>query len=135
MRSVVRILAVAALVPWLAVSAALAREHVHESDAAGHASLVHSHFAPHDQEGRHLDLDHHHGAEIGGGDAHVVWLDQVGIAPAAHGFTQFLFVLSTPIIIAPPPVRHVAVAADETSLPHGPPRASLSLRAPPSVFL
>jgi hypothetical protein len=64
-----------------------------------------------------------------------LWLDEVGLAEATHSFHQLLFVVSAHIAIAPRAIVHMAVVADEATLPHGPPRASLSLRAPPSVFL
>jgi hypothetical protein len=132
---VVRILAVVALVPWLAVSAAFAREHVHESDTSGHASVVHAHFAPHGHDASHVfDVDHY-AAEFSDADEHVLWLDQVGVAPTAYAFPPFLIVPSTLVVIASEAVRHTVAAADEATLPHGPPRASLSLRAPPAVFL
>lgn len=134
MGSVVRILTVVVLVPWLALSAVVAREHVHESDAAGHASVVHTHFAPHDDRAHASHLDHDE-AELSDADEHVLWLDETGIAETAHAFPHFLVVVSTHAITAPPTLRHAAVAPDEATLPHGPPRASLSLRAPPSVFL
>jgi hypothetical protein len=133
MRSVFRILVVVTLVPWLAVSAALAREHVHEAEASGHAAVVHAHFAPHGQDAAHADR---HEAEFSDADEHVMWLDQVGVAAAgADTFPPVLVVLATHLDIAPQAVRHTVIAADEATLPHGPPRPSLSLRAPPPVFL
>ena len=135
MGSVIRILAVAILAPWLAVSAALAPEHVHQPGVTGHASVVHTHFEPHHHESARLDLDHHHAAELSAADEHVMWLDQVGIPLTAYLFPDFLGVVSTRAIISPQPVRYTAAAADEATLPHGPPRVSLSLRAPPSAFL
>jgi hypothetical protein len=132
MVSVVRILTVVVLVPWLAVSAVLAREHVHESDVAGRASVVHTHFAPHDADAAHASHLDHDDAEFSDADEHVMWLDQAGIAKTADVFPQFLALVSTHIISAPPSLRHAVVAPDEATLPHGPPRVSLSLRGPPS---
>jgi hypothetical protein len=132
---VLRILAVVTLVPWLAVSAAFAREHVHESDASGHASVVHAHFALHAHDAAHVSDADHHGAEFSDADEHVLWLDQVGVAPASYAFPQFLVVHSVVVVIASQAVRNTVAAADEATLPHGPPRASLSLRAPPAVLL
>jgi hypothetical protein len=136
MGSVVRVLTVVVLVPWLAMSAVLAREHVHDSTAAGHPPLVHTHVAPHHDDtahASHLDLD---GAEFSDADEHVMWLDTVAIAETAHACPQCFVVVSTHIISAPETVQHHPVfAPDEATLPHGPPRVSLSLRAPPSVFL
>jgi hypothetical protein len=135
MGSVVRILTVVVLAPWLPVSAVLAREHVHESTAVGHPSVVHTHVAPHHDEAAdasHLD---HDGAEFTDADEHVMWLDPVAIAETAHAFPECFVVVSTHIVSAPGSVRHAVVAPDEATLPHGPPRVSLSLRAPPPVFL
>lgn len=134
MASVVRILTVIVLMPWLALSAVLAREHVHESDAAGHPSVVHTHFAPHNDRAHASHLDHDD-AELSDADEHVMWLDETGIAETAHAFPQFLVVASTHTVTAPSSRRGAAVTPDEATLPHGPPRATLSLRAPPSVFL
>jgi hypothetical protein len=135
MGSIRRILTVASLVPWLAVSAVIAREHVHESHSDDHPSVAHSHFAPHtqnDHENFHLD---HDGAELSDVDEDVVWMDAVGLAEATRSFPPLLVILSTPIeIVSERPVR-VAVVADEATLAHGPPRVSPSLRAPPFASL
>lgn len=136
MWSMGRVLTVAALTPWLVVSVALAPEHVHESDSADHhTSVAHRHFAPHDHDrADHFHRDHD-GAEISDRDVPIVWGDEVGIAEAVRSFPAFLVVVSLQIAIAPQPVRHAVVAIDEATLPHGPPRVSLSLRAPPSSSL
>jgi hypothetical protein len=133
MRTLGRIIAATALAPWLVVSSALAPEHVHESEAADHhASQAHRHFAPHDHaRGDLLHLDHD-GAEISDVDDLVVWLDEVGIAETSHSFPEFLIALATHVASLPSPVVHVAVVADEATLPHGPPSLSVGLRAPPS---
>jgi len=129
--SIRRILIVAPLVPWLALSPVLAREHVHESDSADHASVAHSHFAPHDHGGNEIS-NHDHDAEVSDLDEHVVWLDEVGIAEASRSFPPVLLILPAHVAIVPELLVRVAVVADEATLAHGPPRASPSLRAPPS---
>jgi hypothetical protein len=143
MRTLGRILTASALAPWLVVSSALAPEHVHEAGSADHhPSVAHRHFSPHEHplaeashharaDASHLD---HDGAEVEDPDEQVVWLDQVAVAEAAHSFPVTLFVVSTHVDVAPEPLVRVAVAADEATLPHGPPRSSASLRAPPSVL-
>jgi len=128
-----RILAATALAPWLVLSSAVAPEHVHESDAADHhAAVAHRHFAPHDHDAADVSHLDHDGAEVSDADDHVVWLDEVGIAEATHSFPEFLILLATHIALLSPPVVHVAVVADEATLPHGPPLVSAGLRAPPS---
>lgn len=137
MGSLHRILTVACLVPWLAVSAVMAREHVHESHSTDHASVAHRHFAPHthsEHDIRHLDHLHldHDSAEVSDVDEDVVWLDEVGLAETTRSFFPLLIVTVVPIEIAPDRLVHVAMVADQATLAHGPPRATLALRAPPS---
>ena len=124
-----------ALMPWLAVSSVIAREHVHESDSADHASIAHSHFAPHNQSGNEISNHDHDGAEVSDVDEHVVWLDEIGIAEATRSFPPLLVVLPTYIEIVQQRLVRVAVIPDEATLPHGPPRVPPSLRAPPSASL
>ena len=124
-----------ALMPWLAVSSVIAREHVHESDSADHASVAHSHFAPHSHGDHEIANPDHDGAEISDIDEHVVWIDEVGLAEATRSFPPPLIILSTHIAIVPERLVHVAVVPDGATLPHGPPRVSPSLRAPPSASL
>ena len=135
MGSIRRILIVAPLVPWLALSAVLAREHVHESDSADHASIAHSHFAPHGQSASEIADHDHDGAEVSDVDEHVVWLDQAGIAEATRSFAPVLLILPAHVEIVPELLVRVAVVADEATLAHGPPRVSPSLRAPPFAAL
>src|SRR3954451_8637342 len=99
MLSALRIVTVLALAPWLAVSAVLAREHVHESDAAGHASAPHSHFGPHAQAGTHVAHLDHDAAELGDVDGPVVWLDNVGIPEAPHALAHDVLLVSTPSVL------------------------------------
>ena len=132
MGSIRRILTVASLVPWLAVSAVLAREHVHESHSDDHPSVAHSHFAPHTQDSHEIFHLDHDGAGVSDVDEDVVWLDEVGLVEATRSYLPLLVMLSTHLeIVLERPVR-VAVIPDEATLPHGPPRVSPSLRAPPS---
>ena len=135
MRTLGRIIAASALAPWLVVSSALAPEHVHAAGSADHyPSVAHRHFSPHEHplaEAFHHD---HDGAEVEDPDEQVVWLDQVAVAEAARSFPVTLFVVSTHVDVAPEPLVRVAGAVDEAPLPHGPPRSSASLRAPPSVL-
>ena len=65
----------------------------------------------------------------------VVWGDEVGLAEAVRVVSPALVILSTPIEIVPAAGRARGGPSDEATLPHGPPRVSLSLRAPPSASL
>ena len=136
MWSIARLLTLATLVPSLAVSAAIAPPHVHESEGPDHHTAVaHRHFAPHQHEAEDADHHDHDAAELSDHDEDVLWLDEAGIAETTRSFAPPLIVVSTRIGIAPQMVRHAVAAIDEATLPHGPPRCSLGLRAPPSVFL
>jgi hypothetical protein len=135
MSSIRRILIVASLMPWLALSTVAARQHAHESDSADHVAVVHTHFAPHSDRDNDISHHDHDGAELSDIDEHVVWIDEVGLVQAPRSFPPPLVILSTPIGIVPERLVHVAVIPDEATLPHGPPRVSPSLRAPPSASL
>ena len=129
-----RILIVASLMPWLALSTVLARQHAHESDSGDHVAVVHIHFGPHSHSDNEISHRDHDGAELSDVDEHVVWIDEVGLVQATRSFAPPLVILSTPIGITPEELVHVAVIPDEATLPHGPPRVSPSLRAPPSTL-
>jgi hypothetical protein len=135
MGSLRRILIVGPLVPWLALSAVIAREHVHESPAPDRPSVAHTHFAPHGHDGHEIANPDHDGAEVSELDEHVVWIDDVGLVKTTRSFPPLLVILATHIAIVPERLVRVAVIPDEATLPHGPPRGSLSLRAPPSPSL
>jgi len=134
MGSIRRLLVVAPLVPWLALSAAIGREHVHESHDPDHASVAHIHFAPHTLD--HEIANHgHDGAEVSDVDEDVVWIDQVGLAETTRSFAPLPAILSAHIEIVPERLVRVAVVPDEATLPHGPPGVCPSLRGPPSASL
>jgi hypothetical protein len=133
MGSIRRILTVASLVPWLAVSAVIAREHVHESHSDDHRSVAHSHFAPHTQDDHEIVHLDHDGAEVSDVDGDVVWMDEVGLAESTRSFLRLPVILAAHTETVPERPVRVAVAADEATLAHGPPRVSPSLRAPPSA--
>jgi hypothetical protein len=141
MGSIRRLLIVAPLLPGLALSAVLGQEHVHQSHDRDHASVDHTHFAPH-IHGDHEIADHeiadhdHDDAEVSDvDDEDVVWIDRVALPESARSFSPLLAILSTPIEIVPARLVRIAVVADEATLPHGPPGVSLSLRGPPSASL
>jgi hypothetical protein len=116
------------MVPYVALAAVVAPEHLHESDADAdhdHAG-VHRHLQSHAASSR--DRDH---TELSA-DEHVVWFgDSVALYQGAYQF-------SPPAV--PPAARFQLLAAVverafppdyDTAPAHGPPRASPSLRAPP----
>jgi hypothetical protein len=135
MGSMRRILIVAPLVPWLAVSAVMPREHVHESHSPDHESVAHSHFSPHVHGDDQISDHDHDGAEVSDVDEPVVWINDVGLAETTRSFHPPLIAESTPIGFVPERLVHVAVVSDEATRAHGPPRVSPSLRAPPFACL
>jgi len=135
MGSIRRLLIVAPLVPWLAVSAVVGQQHVHESHSPDHASVAHTHFAPHSHPDHEIANHDHDGAEFSDVDEDVVWLDEVGVAETIRTFLPPLSILPTRIEIVPDRLVHVAVIPDEATLPHGPPGVSPTLRGPPFASL
>ncbi|MEO8257791.1 MAG: hypothetical protein ABI868_10650, partial [Acidobacteriota bacterium] len=113
MGSLSRMLAVVFLVPWLAVSAVIAREHVHESVSADH--VAHSHFAPHTRTDHDaLQLDHD-GAEVSDADVDedVVWMNDVALVQAPRSFPPLLVVVAAPLAIVPERFEPIIVVADQ----------------------
>jgi hypothetical protein len=111
------------LVPCLAFWTALPQAHRHDADAHHAHATVHQHFASHDHDGVELSPDD---------DAHVTWLDGVAMHRAPlQSFQPLLLVVA---YLDDAPVRNGSVCVDvvATIPPHGPPRRSLSLRAPPA---
>jgi hypothetical protein len=116
------------LVPSLALSATVAPEHAHEADADHPHTVVHRHLQPHAVASH--DQDH---AQLADDDEHIVWLDNA----AVH---QPVYKLLVPAFLPAEWSEYVAALAVwftppdyDTAPPHGPPRACLSLRAPPSL--
>jgi hypothetical protein len=117
------------LAPAIALSATVAREHVHEADADHPRSAVHRHLQPHVGTSHHNDLDHAEPADDD--DQHIVWLESAAL-------DQRPFALPPPALpstdwseYAPPLSDWLSPPEYDTAPPHGPPRACLSLRAPP----
>jgi len=114
------------ITPYLALSATLAPEHVHESDSDHHQSVAHRHFESH-----RLGARTHDGAAFDDDDDHVVWLRNIATHPQVYQ-VRLPFTVS---IVSFDPVEArttwIATSLDDAAPPHGPPRATLSLRAPP----
>ncbi|OFW22185.1 MAG: hypothetical protein A3H97_04815 [Acidobacteria bacterium RIFCSPLOWO2_02_FULL_65_29] len=117
------------MAPTIALSAIAAPEHVHEADADHHHSTVHRHVQLY-AVGSH---DHDDG-QLADDDGQVVWLDGVMLhrpayqfaAPAAPPAERSELALTVTVWVAAPDYN--------AAPPHGPPRACLSLRAPPSCL-
>jgi hypothetical protein len=111
------------LAPGLGFSAALPLEHRHDADAHHPHAQVHQHFAPHDHDGAECSPD---------GDAHVTWFHHAVAQPAPTTlYVPALLVLSA-LDDLPVFGYWVAVEALDSAPSHGPPRQTLSLRAPPA---
>lgn len=106
---------------WLVLSAVVAPEHVHEADAHHANAIVHRHIGSHD----------HDGAKISDHDGPVVWLDPIAISQAAFRLAVVLTIPSAGLEAGPRPVRWLPARRHDAPLPHGPPRCSPGLRAPP----
>ena len=116
------------LVPYIALSATVAPEHVHEADADHPQSAVHRHLQPH-TAGSH---DHDH-AQLTDDDDHIVWLDGVALRQLGYQFSAAALPPVERFELAAPLADWVAPPDYDTAPPHGPPRASLSLRGPPCL--
>ena len=112
------------LVPGLAFSAVLPPEHRHSADAHHPHATVHQHFAPHDDDDVDLSADGH---------GHITWFDGVVAHPTSSPSFAPILAVITHLDTSRLPSRWVAVEAIETAPAHGPPRQSLSLRAPPAL--
>ena len=121
MRSLWRTILAVALAPSLTVFYALPPEHLHEADSDHPHALVHRHVEAHDHDGAEFDHD----------EGRVVWLDDPAIQCATSSVTAPLAVIAVDFERIPPPTTWVATSIDDSAPPHGPPRACLSLRAPP----
>jgi hypothetical protein len=124
-RSVGRVVLSLILVPYLGLSE-LAREHVHEADADHPRSAAHRHLQPHSS----ASDDSHH-AQFADHDEHVVWLDGVVLHQSTY---EVVAPGALPILafeLVSPRAQWATLPDYDTAPPHGPPRACLSLRAPP----
>ena len=123
MRRVWRSVTAFAIAACLTAPSALAPEHVHEADATHPQALVHRHLAAH---------DHHDDSEISHDDDHVVWLEDVSLRPATYTVAPDLATVSVYATAFRDLTSWIATASYDTAPPHGPPRAALALRGPPS---
>jgi hypothetical protein len=113
------------LIPWLAVSGVVPPEHVHEPDAHHPSAVAHRHFEAHD----------HDGTEVSHGEGQVVWFDSVAVEHARFPTTVAIALLPTTFEAVPVTAPTMAVLTLDAAPPHGPPRSTVSLRAPPASCL
>ena len=125
MQSVWRQILGLTLVPWLAVSGLIPPEHVHEADADHPQAIAHRHFAAHD----------HDGAEVSHGEGAVIWFDSVAIEHARFPTTVAIAILPATFEAVPATAQTMVLLTLDAAPPHGPPRSTVSLRAPPSSCL
>jgi hypothetical protein len=116
------------LAPYVAMSGTVAPEHVHEADADHPHSTIHRHLEPH-----HPASDDHDHAQLADDNGHVLWLDSVTLQQAVFHFPAPQDVPQAICSLTSPTSRWTAIVNYDTAPPHGPPRASLSLRGPPSL--
>jgi hypothetical protein len=114
------------LAPWLALSATLAPEHVHETDADHPHGIAHRHFAAH-----HVAPLDQYSAEIDHADGHIVWLDDVGAFQAPYQLPVPDVTPPDRFELAPALEGWIATPVNDTAPPHGPPRFAHPLRGPP----
>lgn len=114
--------------PTIALSAIVAPEHVHEADADHDRSTVHRHVRAHT-----AGLHDHDDVQLADDDGQVVWLDSVMLHRPAYQFAAPTAPLEERSELALTVTVWVAAPDYNAAPPHGPPRACLSLRAPPSL--
>jgi hypothetical protein len=122
MQSLWRRVAWVALVSSLALSGIIPPEHVHEADADHPSAITHRHFEAHD----------HEGTEVSDGEGGVVWLDNVAVEHARIQVSVTRTVLAVTVDAIPPATASMAVQVLDAAPPHGPPRATAPVRAPPA---
>ncbi len=116
------------LAPYIALSAMVAPEHAHEADADHPHSTVHRHLQPHNA-GSH---DHDH-AQLADDDDHIVWLDSAALHQPGYQFAAPALPPAEWFELVPALAEWASPPDYDTAPPHGPPRACLSLRAPPCL--
>lgn len=122
----VRLIVGLTMAPYIALSAVVAREHVHEADTDHAHSAVHRHLEPHSDG---LQDDHH--TELAKDDEHIVWLTDVALHQPAYRFEAATRPPIESIELMPVFAEWASPPDYDTAPPHGPPRACLALRAPP----
>jgi len=110
----------------LGAGAVFAPEHVHARDEHHPDATIHRHLAPH-QVHRSHDPAHFEDDD----DAHVIWLTAAWLQSVTYHVPDAASLPAIVSPVVPVRVRWTALVLDDAAPPHGPPRASRSLRAPP----
>ena len=118
------------LAPFVALSATIAPEHLHESDAGHPHAVAHRHLEPH-----HLALHDHDAAELDHSDGEIVWLHDVGACQPTYELPVPDARVSERFDMVPAVSQWIATSINDAAPAHGPPRLPQSLRAPPSPAL
>ncbi|MEQ1872046.1 MAG: hypothetical protein ABL961_18680, partial [Vicinamibacterales bacterium] len=122
-----RALLVLALAPWLAGTAAMPVEHVHEGDAHHHQLAAHRHLDAHQ-----VEADDHDEVERPHDSDRVVWLSNASLHQRAYHLSMEFAVIALSADAPLDSPRWVAAPEYTSSPPHGPPRPYRPSRAPPS---
>jgi len=122
MQSVWRQIFGLALVPWLAVSGLVPPEHVHEPDADHPHAVAHRHFAAHDHDATEVSHDD---------EGRVIWFDSVAAEHARLPRTVAIAILPGTFEAVPATAPTLVLLTLDAAPPHGPPRSTISPRAPP----
>jgi len=112
----------------LVVWTPLVPAHLHEAEAHDEAT-VHRHFSPH--------LTHEHGSDVARLDhpeRPIVWLSESWLHASTYQINQVFTVAPFAVALAADTDRGTPPRFNEVAPPHGPPRPSRSLRAPPLPF-
>lgn len=126
-----RVVVSLALAPWLGFASTMPPEHVHEADSDHPHAIVHRHGEA-------------HAVDAGGGGAgsarfdhneeRVVWLSNATLACTIYRVDVLWADAGRPLETLRDAASWIATASYDAAPAHGPPRASLSLRAPPPAF-
>jgi len=116
-----KVVAILWLIPCLAVPTALPQAHRHAPDTHHTRAIVHQHFTPHNEADQEFSTS--------GGS--VIWFDRTASHVAHPRSFAPEWAIVADLINPPAPRLSVSVRALDTAPLHGPPRPTLSLRAPP----
>lgn len=125
--SLVRVVVNLIVAPYVALSI-VPLEHVHGADPEHPRSAAHRHTQAHTVA---LHDDDH--AQLADDDSDIVWLDTVPLRQAGYQFPALALPLTPEFVFGPSPTSWAVPPDYDTAPPHGPPRACLSLRAPPCL--
>ena len=115
--------------PFLTLASALAPQHIHEPDGHTHGHAVaHSHFAPHEFDHHHDDLEIEHDEARRG---QVVWANSPILHKATHRAASIAPAIPITYASVLAELRWSVTLFDDIAPAHGPPRSAHRLRGPP----